>query len=239
MKELPKVSVLIGCLLAGCSPREPEVVEGRPVNPLAKGGGAVNAAQAEEDTKDIRALFDRYWDALAKRQGDQVVACFDRKTLQWYEQLRQDTLRLSREDLRKENLHRQLMILQFRNEFDRGTLTRLNGQELLALGYRRGWLQHEAARQKLALGYVGSNGKSAHATLASAPELPAFFFEKEGDGWKINETGLHESVLGKLKALQRESGLEESNFLVTYLTELSGKKVDERILDGPLDKLPS
>jgi hypothetical protein len=224
-------------LCCGCGQREPEVVAGRPANPLAKGGGA-KAIHAAADEREIKELFERYWTSLATRKGDEAAACVERKTLEWFEQVRQDALKLNKEDLLKKDLQRRLIILQYRHEFDRDTLARSTGRELYARGIAKGWLE-KFAKNKVTLSYVGSNGQSAHAMIPTAPDLPAFFFEKDPEGWRVNETRYHDSVRQKLQAAHAASGVNESEFIKNVLTEISGRKAEDRIFDGPLDKVPS
>jgi len=233
----PPALAIVLVLCCGCWQKEPEVVAGRAPSPVAKGGGA-KAIHAAADEREIKELFERYWTSLAMKKGEEAAACVDRKTLDWFEQVRQDALKLSREDLQKKDLQRRLIILQYRHEFDRDTLARSTARELYARGIAKGWLE-KFAKNKVTLSYVGSNGQSAHAMISTAPDLPAFFFEKDPEGWRVNETRYHDSVRQKLQAAHAASGVNESEFIKNVLIEISGRAADDRIFDGPLDRVPS
>jgi hypothetical protein len=242
VNKLPRLAsgvlvALCAWTMVGCSKQPLETVAGRPKSSAPKVESQRPAADAAKDEKEIRALFERLWEHFARAEGDKAVALMDQATLSWYDQIGKDALTLTRSEFDKQNLQRRLAILQFRIEFDRATLGRNIGRALLARGISNGWLR-KAAETKLALGYIGSNGKSAHAMLATAPDVPAFFFEKEADGWKYNEVRQHEYVLIQLKNMQTALNLEESRFLLSKLGDISKKQIDQRILDGPLEKLP-
>jgi hypothetical protein len=222
----------------GCDSRpQLETVAGGPRSTV-RADAAKSAPAPASDEKEIRALFDRFWDKVTKRDGEGAVACVDKKTIDWYEGIRKDALTLTKDALQKQDLVRRLWILKFRHDFDRPALAKMSGRDAYARGVALGWLDGPA-KAKLRLAYVGSNGNSAHGIFAGAPELPSFFFEKEPDGWKVNETRLLEYAQGRLKDAARASGLEETRFLLNNLASESTRKIDERILDGPLDKLSS
>lgn len=71
--------------------------------------------------------------------------------------------------------------------------------------------------------------------MSDAPEIPAFYFMKENATWKF---ALWKSFeLGNLafSQVQKNSGLEEDEFLIYLLENISRFEVDKKIFEGPID----
>jgi hypothetical protein len=188
---------------------------------------------AEADKVAIQALLKNYHDSIRKREGEKAVACLDAETHQWYEDLRRDAVAMARADLEKQNLHRRFTILLFRHEFDAKTLKESTGPQLLGKGISKGWLDAIAAKT-VRLTYVGSNGKEAYAETDTG--VPEFFFKKDGESWKLSLTRSHRSVQQNLERLA-QMFVGPMQFLRRQLEEATERPVDERIWDGPLEKI--
>lgn len=226
------LSVCVLGLSAGCRQRKP---------PEVLGPGETNASRpanqdSARDETDIRAFFDRYMRHCVMKEGERAVACMASESLAYYESIRQAAANMPKSELAKEDILRQLNILIWRSEFDKNTLQTKSGKELLAIGYSRGWLEETAAR-KPTLGFVGSNGKKAHAMYEGASDVPSVFFVKEADGWKVSETELHPYVRRQLTTRLLNSSNDEESFLKQHLKARFKEKWDERVFDGPLEKV--
>ncbi|MCB8925761.1 MAG: hypothetical protein H6652_09070 [Ardenticatenaceae bacterium] len=156
--------------------------------------------------------------------------------VEWYDQLLADALNLNREELDSLEPIQKFFILILRQKFSREALQTLTGEDVVVISIEEGWLDLDVVEQleitEIDVGIVPS---SAFVTFADTPVGSGMLFHREGGRhWKVSLLQFVSWENQDLQELLNEDGLFENQFFTVLLEYLSGKPVDERIFDGPI-----
>lgn len=198
-------------------------------------GAAQTAVKLDaKDQAAIRALLEQYRKALGAADGEAFVKILDSKTVQWHQETAQAAQSANKAELAKLGLLSRLMVLRLRHEHKKADLAKLTGPEVIVMAVKQGWINNNFADMVVIAAYGVNKDGLAYVTLRQNAKVPAFWFTKESGPWRL---ALSHTFAGADKGLEqvvKKAGLSEEDFLLKTLETESKKKVDKKILDGPL-----
>jgi len=198
----------------------------------------VAQAPAKLDAKDqaaIRGLLEQYRKALGATDGEAFAKILDSKTVQWHEEAIKEAQSATKAELTKLGLLRRLTVLRLRHEYKKADLTKLSGPEVIVASVKKGWINNNFADMVVIAAYGVNKDGLAYVTLRQNAKVPAFWFTKETGQWQL---ALSHTFAGADKGLEqvvKKSELSEEDFLIKILEAESKKKIDKKLLDGPLE----
>lgn len=190
------------------------------------------------DAKDqaaIRGILEQYRKSLGAVDGDAFVKILDSKTMQWHQETAQAAQSANKAELAKLGVLNRLMVLRLRHEYNKADLAKLTGPEVIVTAVKKGWINNNFADMVVIASYGVNKDGLAYVTLRQNAKVPAFWFAKESGQWQL---ALSHTFTGADKGLEqvvKKAGLSEEDFLLKTLETESKKKVDKKILDGPLE----
>lgn len=187
------------------------------------------------DAAAIQNVFSQYKEALLASDGSRAADLVSSRTIVYYEEILGLALNTPKRKLADLDFISKFMVLRIRHEFDKTTLAKMTGRELLILGVKRGWISKSSVSNIGELTHIKVRDDQASASIPVAPGLPAFYFHNESGQWKLDLLSSFELGNAAMKQEIAKSGLTEEQFILRALAMLSPKNVDERILSGPLD----
>ena len=142
---------------------------------------------------------------------------------------------MQRAELNRLDTIHKVTVLRLRVEFRRSDLQQLDGRTVFGIGVTNGWVSKSTVQSVKAFHKVDIEERYAKAYLPEEPKIPAFYFIKEGDAWKLALWKTFEIANSAFDQMRRQSGLPEQKFLIEMLKRISKYTVDEKIFDGPID----
>lgn len=200
---------------------------------LALAGAPTSKAPAEVDTA-VRQSFAKYKQALLAADGPAAAAILSSNTVQWYEQCRTRALSMPRDELQRLSLIDQMTILKVRQDIPREKIEALDGRKLVELAVQKGWIGGESVG-RLEIDSVYLKGTAeAGISFTKLPGVVAMRFVQEDSRWRFDLTHTFGQVNAALRVAARQSGLSDTDFIISALQKGAGRTPDPRILDGPL-----
>lgn len=187
------------------------------------------------DTSAIEKAFLQYRDALLEDNGSKAAELVDAGTIKYYDEMLAHALNIPRQNLLQLDFTSKFMVLRIRHEFNKSQIEKMTGRELLVIGVERGWTSKSWVSKVKQLVNIKVELDKASASIPLAPNIPIFHFLNESGQWKLNLLPILEMFNVAIKLQVTKSGLTEEEFIMRLLSTLSSKKVDERILSGPLE----
>ena len=202
-------------------------------------GQTETQGQGVDESVQVKGTFETYRTALLQADYEAAWSIVDFHTKNFYSRAVQDGLSLARPNLNRLNPMNKFMVLRTRVEFRKPEIQKLTGRALFEAAVTNGWISRSTLERAPALHRVTVQDQYAAGYMEEAPQVPAFFFIKEAEGWKLSLWKSFDLVNAQLRAdmqkAQKESGLSDDEFLLETLRRISKYEVDPRILDGPID----
>lgn len=196
---------------------------------------ALTQPQTQEAEKEaIRNTFSQYRKALLEGDGSKALEFVDTRTIAFYDEVVQNALALPQQKLKQLDFIAKFMVLRVRHEFSKSQIEKMNGRELFKLGVEKRWVSAMASNIDR-LHRIVIEWPKASASVPQDPDAPSFFFLKESGQWKLALWQEIEFVNVLMKPKVESSGLTEEEFIIASINAPSSKKVDVRILSGPLE----
>lgn len=194
-------------------------------------------AQSQTQTSEeaIQSTFSQYRKALLEGDGSKAAELVDTRTLTLYGEIRTNALEMPRQKLSQLDFISKFMVLRVRHEFSKSQIEKLSGGELFKLGVDKGWISTSMVSNVERLARIKVDVHKASASIPQAPNTPALYFLNESGQWKLALWQSFEIANLAMKAEVEKSGLTEEDFIIKTIAALSSKKVDGRILSGPLE----
>jgi hypothetical protein len=187
------------------------------------------------DTSAIEKAFLQYRDALLEGNGSKAAELVGGRTITLYDEIVTHALKMPRQNLAQLDFISKFMVLRIRYEFNKSQIEKMTGRELFIIGVEKGWISKSSVSNVKQLAKIKVDLYEASASIPQAPDVPVFHFLNESGQWKLNLLPLFEMFNVAMKQEVTKSGLTEEQFIMRALNTLSSKKVDERILSGPLE----
>lgn len=197
--------------------------------PSASGG----ATQDTTEEEGIRTAFEQYRTALLERDGELASRTVDSRTLETYQRYLELAQTVDRAGLDALDLLAKLFVLRLRHELDAAQLAAATGREIFALGVDNGWISDSSVRDT-EIAKITIDNTSASVSIRRAPNVPLFFFSKEGASWKFALWKMFPIVEPALRKMMAESGeTDEVAYVISIIEAVSPRKFDRTLLTGP------
>jgi len=181
----------------------------------------------------IRDVFERYRKALLDADGAAALGAVDEATVEWYDAVLADALRVGRADLDERSLTQRFTILRLRIAFNRSELAAKSGREILAHAVREGWIGRSGV-ERAELGRLRVDGERAGATIQGGPDsVDAFVFTRKDGRWRVSIVESMVLAEAAFERMRTQSGLSEEEFLLQLLSRVSRTQVDASVFEGP------
>lgn len=197
--------------------------------------GVCGGVGQETDKAAIEKTFLQYREALLKGDGVEAAKLVDSQTIAMYDEALTNAMKMSRRNLARLDFFSKFIVLRLRHEFNKSELEKMTGRELFVIGVERGWISKSIVSNVKQLAKIKVDLYKASASFPQAPNVMALVFLNESGQWKLALWQLYEFINIAMKDEIAKSGLTEDQFIINALGPISSKKVDERILEGPLD----
>ncbi len=198
-----------------------------------------NTSLAEPQTPKpedaIQNTFSQYRKALLDGDGAKAAELVDSRTVTWYSEILTKALEMPREKFPQLDFMAKFMVLRLRHEFNKSELEKMNGRELIKIGVENGWISKAAVSNVEKLATIRVDTFRAAASIPEYPDAPAFYFLNESGQWKLALWRSFELANRAMQSEVTKSGLTEEQFILRTIDALSSKKIDERILSGPIN----
>ena len=187
------------------------------------------------DTDAIQNTFSQYRSALLKGDGAKAAELVDTRTIRFYSEILTYALEMPHQKLRQLDYLSKFMVLRIRHEFQKAQLEKMSGLDLFKLGVEKGWISSSSVANIDRLARINVDLNKASASVPKFPNTPALYFLKESGQWKLALWQSFEIANIAMKSVVEKSGLTEEEFIIQSINMISSKKVDTRILSGPLE----
>lgn len=196
-------------------------------------GTSVGARQDTTAEEAVRTAFEQYRKALLERDGELASRTVDRRTLETYQRYLELAQTIDRAGLDALDLLAKLFVLRLRHELDAAQLAAATGREIFALGVDNGWISDSSVRDT-EIAKITIDNTSASVSIRRAPNVPLFFFSKEGVSWKFALWKMFPIVEPALRKMMAESGeTDEVAYVISIIEAVSPRKFDRTPLTGP------
>ena len=187
------------------------------------------------DPEAIQNTFSQYKEALLKGDASKAAEMVDKRTITFYGEILTNALEMPHRKLRQLDYLSKFMVLRVRHEFNKSQLEKMSGLDLFKLGITSGWISPSTVSNVDRLVNIKIDLYKASASVPKFPNTPALYFLKESGQWKLALWQSFELVNYAMRVTVEKSGLTEEQFIIKSINMLSSKKVDARILSGPLE----
>jgi hypothetical protein len=194
------------------------------------------AVAQQADRAGVIRSTERYIAAIKAKDGLTAAKYIDTKGLKWYGDSAKLAISANRTQWEKLKFAQRLVVVRLRHELNRADLRKLDGPKTLAFGVERGWIDQESVNN-LKIANVRVTGKTAKASIESAPSQYILNYVKEGDTWKLAILDLINLTNPVFENTAKESGMDPLEFMTFVIESTSTRKVDPAIYDGPLDEI--
>jgi len=192
-------------------------------------------SQTQTSEEAIQSTFSQYRKALLESDGSKAADLVDTRTIKLYDEIRTNALEMPRQKLSQLDFISKFMVLRVRHEFSKSQIEKMSGRELFKLGVDKGWISASTVSNVERLARIKIDLHKASASIPQAPNTPALYFLNESGQWKLALWQSFEIANLAMKSEVEKSGLTEEEFVIKTIDALSSKKVDVRILSGPLE----
>jgi hypothetical protein len=189
--------------------------------------------RATDDKGEIRLLFSKYRSALLSADGKAAAGLVCSQTINWYEQIRNDSLYLEASALRQADIMRKFTILRVRLSLTGTQLENMDGKELFGIAVNNGWIAADIVR-RIQLDRINVQGDQAEAYVKGSPRTPAFHFIKERGQWKLTLIKSFALARKTVEAMISSSGMDHDQWLASTFSTLENREVNVDILYLPL-----
>lgn len=195
----------------------------------------LSQSQTQTSEEAIQSTFSQYRKALLEGDGSKATDLVDTRTIALYGEIRTNALEMPRQKLSQLDFISKFMVLRVRHEFSKSQIEKMSGRELFKLGVDKGWISTAMVSNVERLASIKIDLHKASASIPQAPDTPALYFLNESGQWKLALWQSFEIANFAMKSEVAKSGLTEEEFIIRTIDAISSKKVDVRILSGPLE----
>jgi hypothetical protein len=205
------------------------------ISPSAAPAAAVTQ---QADRAGVIRSTERYVAAIKAKDGLTAAQYIDAKGIKWYSDSAKLAVSANRKQWEKLKFAQRLVVVRLRHELSRDDLRKLDGPKTLGFGVERGWIDQESVNN-LKIANVRVTGKTAKASIESAPNQYVLSYVKEGDTWKLAIVDLINLTNPVFENTQKESAMDPIEFMTFVVESTSTREVDPAIFDGPLAVIPA
>ena len=192
-------------------------------------------AFANRDVDAINKTFKTCRKALLERDGGTIWEMLDNQTREYYESAINFALTIKKKDLDKLDMNTKLLVLSLRNEFKKSQLTSLKGKDIFNKWINQGQISKSLLAGIEKLYKVKLNGKLAQGYVNKDPNMPVFYFAKEGRHWKFALVESIKRASAAHEQMIKQSGLTEAEYIEFAVRTMAQVGFDKRTYDGPIN----
>lgn len=206
----------------------------------AKNEPIVPDGSSPEEATQVRKGFNTYQKAVGESDGEKAARFVTAASLKEYEHIRQLALSGKPDELKKESLAKQMLVLMTRLKVPKEELQKLDGKALYALTIADKWTPPNAL-MKTKLGKIEfRDGRATAPAILNGKRITyvdqfgisgtrEYSFLKEGGVWKFDVVALMDYVTAFTTTVARKSKLDNTSYLNSALARVPGK----RYVDDP------
>jgi hypothetical protein len=179
---------------------------------------------------EIKAIYRRYCDAIARGDGAEASSMVSRDTLQRYQEFRDLALAADEATLGAAPVSTRLQVLLLRQRMDAATLAPLDGAGLFAHFIGQKWLD-PAGFAETQLGQVAVDEDRAQAPVQRGDRLTRerMYFVRESGAWKVNLLPNLTTTDRHIQEAAVAKGVSEREYLESLVAEVTKEPVGEGI----------
>ena len=182
-----------------------------------------------EAEKEIEKSFNAYKSALSQGDGEEASKYVTKSTIDYYEGVKSDALRMKKDELKKLSVFDKIIILRIRHEIDKDTLAKWSGKDLFVAGVDRGWIDKNSMKEFSLGEYKVEKNKASVSILKGKILVPyKINFAKEGH-WRIDLNSILAGIAPFMDQVIKGTGLTEDQFVVETLNSISKTKLDDKV----------
>jgi hypothetical protein len=182
------------------------------------------------DEKLVRAAFDSYKSSILNDKGEEAVKYVDSRTVKYYSDILDLVKNADAEKIEQLPILDKLMVFSIRHRASKEEILSFDGKGLLVYAIKKGMVAKNSVANN-SIGEVVIEGDFAKGKfVANGKETPLYFhFYKEENQWKVDLTSLFPVANAAVKKMADDSGQGESEYILSLLEMITGKKPAEEI----------
>lgn len=189
-----------------------------------------SASKKEEEL--VRKSFENYKTAILNNKGEEAVQYLDSRTTKYFSDILTKTKNADSTEVDNLDLMDKLMVFSIRHRATKSEILSFDGKSLLIYAINEGMVGKNSVANNT-VGEVAIDGNFAKGQfIANGQKTPFYFhFYKEDDKWKLDLTSIFSIGTDTFKKMQKESGLNENEYLFSLLEMITGRKPGNEIWD--------
>jgi len=182
------------------------------------------------DDKLVRAAFDSYKSSILNDKGEEALKYVDSRTVKYYGDILDLVKNADAEKIEQLSILDKLMVFSIRHRASKEEILSFDGKGLLVYAIKKGMVAKNSVANN-SIGEVVIDGDFAKGKfVANGKETPLYFhFYKEENQWKVDLTSLFPVANAAVKKMADDSGQGESEYILSLLEMMTGKKPAEEI----------
>jgi hypothetical protein len=182
------------------------------------------------DAESVHLCFQDYRSAILDRRGEAAAGLVTAQTIGEYQRYVGWALSADRKTLESLSLVNRFQVFLLRQRIPAETLKRLDGRSAFVYAVDRDWIGKDSVvRTTLGTVTVAGNRASAEVLVGGQRAPHRFQFSKENGLWRFDLVQLLPSTDQALKAVARQRGLSEDEFVFSLIESVSGRRVEPTI----------
>lgn len=178
----------------------------------------------------VGRCFQDYKSAILGQEGDAAAGLVTTKTIDEYQRYVDWAMSADRRTLEALSLVNRFQVLLLRQRIPAETLSRLNGRSVFVYAVDRDWIGKDSViRTTLGTVSVAGNRATSEVLIGGQTAPHRFHFARENGAWRFDLVQLLQTTDQALKAVARQRGMSEDEFIFSLIETVSGKRVEPAI----------
>lgn len=189
-------------------------------------GGCMQFGE-DRDVDAVRAAFENYHAALARRDGKAAATAVDSTTLAYYDEARRMAVTAPPDRVHALPLTQRMQVLTLRHLLDYESLQKMDGAAVLAYLVSEGWSTGPGGQRGARLGAVTVSDDVARAQyeIRGEPTPLVWTFVREHGDWKLNLSSMMPLAEQGIAQVVQRTGLSEDDFIIRIIEGRTGRPV--------------
>jgi hypothetical protein len=184
--------------------------------------------KSNPDVDAVQAAWDEFKEASLSSKGDNAANRVTNQTHDYYVEIRDAAITATREQLQGMSLARQVTVLGMRVRVPPSELRTMSGRDLFVHAVDKGWIgKNSASDEGITNIQVTGDHAHANATKAGLTAEHLIHFIKEDNTWRFDMMPMMKLANIAFDAMQKESGLNEEEFVSWLIENVTSKRLSE------------
>lgn len=182
------------------------------------------------DSEAILKSFQNYKSAILDQKGEIATGLVTKRTVDEYQNYVDWALSGDRKTLESLSFINRFQVFLLKHRIPVETLKKLDGRSAFAYAVDRDWIgKNGTIRTTLGKVDVAGNRATAEVLIGGQTAPNRFQFTKENGVWKFDLIQVMRDTDQALKAVARQKGKSEQEFMFSLIETVSGRKVEDTI----------